>query len=112
MQNMREMNEFQLSQSVVPPEVSTNDNDGHSLKEQKQLYNDRFKKDTTWRCRLSWWVIFADSLWLLAILIILCWNNTSFHLNDNVLIMLLGTTTANVLGLAFIVLKGLFDIKK
>lgn len=104
--------EIQLSSSVIRPEASTNDNDGHSLKEQEKLYNDRFSKDTTWRCRLSWWVIIVDSVWLVTILVILFLNKCCIHLTDSVLITLLGTTTINVLGLAFIVLKGLFDTNK
>lgn len=106
---MGEIKEIKLSSSVTRPEVSTYDNDGRSLKEQEKLYNDRYKKDTTWRCRLSWWVIIVDSVWLLSILIILMINNRCLKLSDIVLITLLGTTTINILGLAFIILRGLFD---
>ncbi len=106
------MEEIQLSSLVAPPEASTNDNDERSLKEQERRFNEdkrlRYNSDTRWRCRFSWWVIGVDSGWLLAILIILFLNNSVLHLADSVLIMLLGTTTANVIGLAFIVLKGLF----
>lgn len=101
--------DFELSSCIEPPEVPSTDKDEHSLKEQKKLYNDRFRKDTKWRCILSWWVICVDSVWLLAILIILTHNQHCFFLSDAVLMTLLGTTTINVLGLAFIVLKGLFD---
>ena len=52
-------------------------------------------------------MIGVDSVWLIAILLILVFS-AYLRLNDSVLIMLLGTTTANVLGLALIVLKGLF----
>lgn len=101
--------DLELSPSVVPPEVPTADNDEHSLGEQEDLYNDRFKKDTTWRCRLSWWVMIVDSAWLATILVILFLNTKCLHLSDAVLITLLGTTTINVLGLAFIILRGLFS---
>lgn len=101
--------DIELSPAVTPPDTSyIADKDEHSLREQKILYNDRFKKDTTWRCRLSWWVIGVDSVWLTSILVILFLNTKSIQLSDSVLLMLLGTTTVNVLGLAFIVLKGLF----
>lgn len=109
---MSENSELTLSPLVVPPEVSTVDNDGHTLKEQKRLYNERFKTDTQWRCRLSWWVIIVDSVWLAAILLILTFNTSYLQLSDTVLLMLLGTTTINVLGLAFIVLKGLFGVNE
>ena len=102
--------DIELSSSVTPPNTSSvADKDEHSLHEQKRLYNDRLKKDTTWRCRLSWWVIIVDSVWLLAILLILAFNSHYIGLSDAVLMTLLGTTTINVLGLAFIVLKGLFE---
>lgn len=100
---------LQLSEGISPSEMPTVDSDRHSLTELTALTNDRFEKDTRWRCRLSWWVIAVDSLWLAAVLSILALNGGYLHLNDAVLITLLATTTANVLGLAFIVLKGLFS---
>lgn len=101
--------DIELSSSVTPPDTSyIADKDEHSLREQKILYNDRFKKDTKWRCRLSWWVIGVDSVWLASILVILFLNTQCIQLSDSVLLMLLGTTTVNVLGLAFIILNGLF----
>lgn len=100
---------FELSTQLTPPVAETSNNDTKTLKEQEQkLRNDRFKSDTNWRCRLSWWVIIVDSVWLVAILVILFFNTLYVMLSDSVLLMLLGTTTVNVLGLAFIVLKGLF----
>lgn len=100
---------LQLSGVISPSETPTVDSDRHSLTELTALTNDRFEKDTRWRCRLSWWVIAVDSVWLAAVLCILTLNGDYLHLNDAVLITLLATTTANVLGLAFIVLKGLFS---
>jgi len=44
-------------------------------------------------------------------LFVVTFNSTfSFKLSDSVLITLLATTTVNILGLAFIVLQGLFQI--
>lgn len=100
---------LQLSGAISPAETPTVDSDRHSLPELTALVNDRFEKDTRWRCRLSWWVIAVDSVWLAAVLSILALNGGYLHLNDAVLVTLLATTTANVLGLAFIVLKGLFS---
>lgn len=101
---------FGLSESILPPSTTlTSNSDVMSLREQEHdLKNKRYQSDTTWRCRLSWWVIIADSTWLLSILVILFCNTKYLQLSDPVLLMLLGTTTINVLGLAFIVLKGLF----
>lgn len=89
--------------------VNNGDVDKQDLKEQKKsLKDDRYKKDTDLRCMLSHWVVIVDSLWLSAILVILLFNRC-IGLSDTVLLMLLGTTTINVLGLAFIILKGLFE---
>lgn len=49
--------------------------------------------------------------WLLIVLAIVMLDGFSawgFHLDSNVLVALVTTTTANVLGLAFIILRGLF----
>jgi hypothetical protein len=50
------------------------------------------------------------ALWILAVLAIVflsaLWD--AFEVSDQVLVVLLSTTTANVLGLAVIVLKGMF----
>lgn len=89
------------------------DVDKQDLKEQKKsLKEDRYEKDTVLRCKLAYWVIIVDSLWLSVILVILFFNNRCIGLSDTVLLMLLGTTTINVLGLAFIILKGLFEANK
>lgn len=103
---------FELSTSLTRPIAETSNNDTKTLKEQEQeLRNDRFKSDTNWRCRLSWWVIIVDSVWLIAVLAILMLNKVVFELSDTVLMTILGTTTINVLGLAYIILKGLFEIE-
>lgn len=102
---------FEWSVQLNRPLVESSNNDIKPLKEQEQeLRNDRFKSDTNWRCRLSWWVIIVDSAWLTAVLLILTFNKW-IGLSDIVLITMLGTTTLNVLGLAFIILKGLFGIE-
>lgn len=103
------MKDVQWSESVSPPTISTSDNDERPLKEQEYLHNDRFRINTIWRTRLAWWVIAIDSIWLFAILVTL-WNSKCLQLSDSVLMVLLGTTTINVLGLAYIVLKGLFNV--
>ena len=69
----------------------------------------RYNQDTKDRSTLAhrtFWLIVG---WLSAVVIILMYNTDSFFLSDKVLLMLLGTTTINVLGLAVIVLKGYFE---
>ncbi len=74
---------------------------------------ERYDQDTKERKLLSHWVIIVVSLWLLFVLAILSLNRLlELKLSDTVLCMLLGTTTINILGLAYIVLKGLFDRKQ
>ena len=100
---------FEWQVQLAPPTAEPNNNDTKPLKQQEsELRSERFKNDTYWRCKFSWWVIIVDSVWLLAILLILIFNFNYFCLSDTVLVILLGTTTINVLGLAVIVLKGLF----
>lgn len=103
---------IKLSEPISRPKGSvTTDVDSESLDTQMRvLHNKRFESDTEWRCRLSWWVIGLDSVWVIAVILILVFNSSCLHIDTSVLITLLGTTTLNVLGLAFIVLRGLFEV--
>lgn len=100
--------DFQLSFDQQPNLFK--DVDKSTMEEQERL---RFKQDTEQRRTLVKWMMIVVSLWLLftsAIVITeLC---ICKKLSDTVFCMLLGTTTANVLGLAMIVLRGLFPQKK
>lgn len=88
------------------------DPDSKSREQQEDLLEaarrNRYESDTDDRKWLAQWSATVVSMWLLATLMILCCNSERFHLSDTVLNVLLGTTTLNVLGLSFIVLKGLF----
>lgn len=75
--------------------------------EGRKNQNERYRSDTQDRKWLAEWTATVVSFWLLLVLAILMSNN-SFGLSDSVLITLLGTTTLNVLGLSFIVLRGHF----
>ena len=84
-----------------------------NLKQQENLCTEdkrrRYNQDTKDRSALAhrtFWLIVG---WLVSVVIILMYNTESFFLSDKVLFMLLGTTTINVLGLAFVVLKGYFE---
>ena len=72
---------------------------------QKEL---RYKKDTRNKNLLALWTAIIISLWMLALLFVIFWNRVWHFMSDTVLIALFGTTTATVLGLAAIVLKGYF----
>src|SRR5262245_59677795 len=73
------------------------------------LRNKRYSSDTSDRQWLAVWTAITVTLWLMSVLGILMCNNTKFNLSDTVLTVLLGTTTLNVLGLSFIVLRGHFQ---
>jgi hypothetical protein len=76
----------------------------------KKLANKRFEQDTKERKLLSHWVVWVVSVWLFLVIgvLILTGCCRCVDISDTVLCMLLGTTTINILGLAYIVLKGLF----
>ena len=80
--------------------------DDMSLREQKKV---RYGQDTKYRSYLAIWVMWVVSVWLLCVIAIigLCGFGT-MHLDGTVLVTLLATTTVNVLGLAYIVLRGIF----
>ena len=79
--------------------------------DRKPLEDQRYEQDTKWRDYLAWWVIGVTSGWMLIILFILVIKGfcSTFDLEKEVLITLLATTTANVLGLPLIVLRGIFS---
>lgn len=106
--------------------MGKNINDYHAIKEKLESVNrdpsngfdpdqawnnleqSRYEADTNARKSLSLWTMVLITFWLCAVIIILVLNSLWIHLSDKVLMMLLGTTTANVIGLAQIVLKGYY----
>jgi len=79
----------------------------------KLLHAKRYSSDTTDRKWLAKWTAWTVSVWLAFVLFIIISNKLlSFNLSDLVLVSLLGTTTLNVLGLSFIVLRGHFNSTK
>lgn len=71
----------------------------------------RFKQDTLHRKILMYWVISVVSCWLIVVLVLLFLSGFGIvQFQPTVLVTLLATTTINVLGLAFIVLRGIFFI--
>ncbi|MBF9253072.1 hypothetical protein I2I11_07195 [Pontibacter sp. 172403-2] len=79
-------------------------------KVQKALEADRYSSDTRDRKWLAIWTAVIVSIWLLVVLLILVLNaKWQLGLHDAILVALLGTTTLNVLGLSFIVLRGHFN---
>lgn len=106
------MNKFRdktLSDEPVQPDdiISDNDNpDSSSIYVQER---DRYVQDTKHRHTLIIWMICVISIWLAGVITVVILNGTTaLTIDDNVMITLLATTTANVLGLPTIILKDLF----
>lgn len=77
-----------------------------------RLLKHRYRNDTlarTWLACSTQALIF---LWMVAVVVILMCNSHCFKLSDTVLVVILGTTTTTVLGLALIVLNGFFRYMK
>ncbi len=84
-----------------------------------ELKRRNFEQEIKHRNILVYWVIGVVSIWLIIVLIILFKQGSfsltlseSFNLSDKVIMTLLGTTTVNILGLPYIILKGLFKSDK
>ena len=90
-------------------DLSQNDKDRLDLKKQEA---ERYAQDTKERKYLSHWVVRLVSWWLPSVLFVITLNKLlRFDIDNVVLCTLLGTTTINILGLAFIILKGLFNVE-
>ncbi|MCQ2217881.1 MAG: hypothetical protein MJZ33_05280 [Paludibacteraceae bacterium] len=75
------------------------------------IWQKRFVQDTKHRSELVVFTKFVVKLWIVSVIIILLLCGCeiiNFRLDNSVLCTLLGTTTMNVIGLAYIILKGLF----
>ncbi len=69
----------------------------------------RYKQDTDQRKSLATWTIGIISAWLLSVVVIFVLIGAGcLVFNDSVIITLLSTTTANILALGLVVLKGIF----
>lgn len=101
-----------FDKSVIPrnaPET-LEDVDDMTMREQRK---NRFSQDTRYRRYLANWVMFIVPIWLICVVLILFLSGISvIKLDNEVLITLLATTTINILGLAFILLKGIYPESK
>lgn len=73
-----------------------------------ELKNRRYKDNSDLRRGLA--IIFTLTIngWLFAVFLILLTNSQTLKLSDSVLIALLTTSSANVLGMMYVILKNLF----
>lgn len=97
-----------IPENIVGDELE--DVDDKSMREQRKA---RFSQDTRFRKHLANWVMIIVPSWLFLVIVILFFAGFNLlKLQTEVLITLLATTTVNVLGLAYIVLKGIFPESK
>lgn len=80
--------------------------DDMTMRQQKK---DRFSQDTRFRKHLANWVMIIVPAWLCMVILVLLLHGCELLVyKTEVVVTLLATTTLNVLGLAYIVLKGIF----
>ena len=95
-----------FDQTAIPSNApdTLEDVDDMSMRQQRK---ERFRQDTRYRRYLANWVMIIIPVWLLFVIIVLILCGSSvLSLEKEVIITLLATTTANILALAFILLKG------
>lgn len=93
-----------------PLDPALNNVDNESLATQER---ERYKQDTRQRKFLAQWVVWTNSIWLGLVLVVVFFQGFALiTLDITVVNVLLATTTVNVLGLAYIVLEGLFGKSK
>ena len=101
---------YDYASSGINEGLKNIDTDKHDMHEQEKT---RFEQDTDFRRYLAIWVMIIVPVWLVIVYAVLILNGTGcIRVDPKVMVSLLVTTTANVLGLAYIVLKGIFSIKK
>lgn len=93
------------------PDTTTACSDGDFNPDEDDLNRQKTKRygqDTRHRSRLVKWVMWIIPFWLVSVLLIVAFASAE-KVSDTVKTTLLVTTTANVIGLALVVLKGLFN---
>jgi uncharacterized membrane protein YhaH (DUF805 family) len=75
-----------------------------------------YKQDTTERKKYAGRIFWVCAAWVTAIFLLLVLNGfgtaISFKLSDSVLLAAIGSTTANILGIFYIVARYLFPKRK
>lgn len=99
-----------IPQIASPVDPSVANIDTQNKEEQE---SERFKQDTHYRKLFSDWVMWIVPVWLLLVMVLLFLSAFGLcGLPVAVMTTLLATTTVNILGLAFIVLRGMFPMPK
>lgn len=108
-----DQNKIRFDADAVPNDIPNNNLDEVDDMSMYQQRKERFSQDTRFRKHLAHWVMWIVPIWLgLVLYILYLCGAEALTLEPSVLITLLATTTVNVLGLAYIVLKGIFPEEK
>lgn len=107
------LNDIKFDDYAIPRDLPNNNLDDVDDMTMRQQRKERFTQDTRFRKYLAVWVMWIVPCWLVLVIAILFFCGfQKMSLDSKVLIALLATTTVNVLGLAYIVLKGIFPEEK
>ncbi len=105
-----------ITNEVVRPEPEVADRANAEVDEEKrkkQLDNDGLAQDMDERKLYAHRIFVLVCMWLFLVsLVFVADGNGNLHYSDSVIITLLTTTTANVIGLFILVTKYLFNPKK
>jgi hypothetical protein len=108
------LNEKEFYSEDIPPKVAF-ENTLFTVIEKRlnklELKNARYKDNSDMRKALVVAFTTIIALWLLSVLLILVGNTNRYHLSENTLITFLTTSSANVLGMMYVILKNLFPEK-
>ena len=99
------LNEKEFYSEDVPPKVA--------FENTLELKNVRYRDNSDMRKALVIAFTTIIAFWLLSVLLILVGNKLNrYDLSENTLIAFLTTSSANVLGMMYVILKNLFPEKK
>ena len=82
-----------------------------AVKEAAHYFDTKQKQDNLFRQKITyWWILATVTVWLMMIVgvVFLIGFGVMTHLSDGAIITLFATTTANVIGMLWLVIKYLF----
>lgn len=103
------LNNAKFDSNAIPKNIPNDTLENVDDMSMRQQRKERFSQDTRFRRHLANWVMIIVPVWLMSVVVLIYLHGyNTLDLDKEVLITLLATTTVNVLGLAYIVLKGIF----
>lgn len=103
------LNNAKFDSNAIPKNIPNDTLENVDDMSMRQQRKERFSQDTRFRRHLANWVMIIVPAWLMSVVVLIYLHGyNTLDLDKEVLITLLATTTVNVLGLAYIVLKGIF----